>query len=973
MTISVGGLTISADRGRTRLLDDKLEIPALGLAVVRRDRLDDLMDQAVGHRVTLVTGPAGAGKTVACASWAGRAGSGPVAWVTLDAGDREPARFWRYVAAAVGRAGAMSPAEPERPSPTGAGPAGPGGAGPGGAGSAADGYAQQLLARIGIAGQPVTLVLDDVHELAGSEVLAGLDELVHHAPPGLRLVLAGRYPPGLSLAKLRVSGQVGDVGPAELACTSEEAAAYLATLGVPADAGRRDAIMRQTEGWMAGLRLLSMTLPPAAATDPSGPPGPASASGPAASGPSDLGGASRPSDPGGADEPAVAGPDDFVTDYLCDEVLGPLPAATRQFLLRTSLTETVSPDLAQALTGDPAAAAALEQLSRENGLIRPARPGQPEYRYHPMLKAALQAVLRREQPAEVPALLGQLARWHAGRGEILAAIRAAVHAGDWDFGVRVLRDEGPVAPPPSGWGELEECLSAFPPERRSNEAALAIALASARLWQGDPDGALPHLDCAESALAGLTGRSRATEELALTALQVMRLAPGGGDLTAEWQLASRAHGESRSVADHRATGLLWLALGCAHLGRLQVQPARTALQHASSQLAAGGLTAVRERARSWESVACAWYGDLAGATRIAAEVAESPAAQAGDLVAILAVGQARAHLARDEPEAAAILLDQADQAAAAAGGQPAGEPVVGVLTGILRVRIAIDEGNLQGARGLVRLLTELAAGEQAAAALIAVLDAEISLAAGERERARATLGGLPPDGLPPDGLPPDGLPPYGQSPDGQSPDGQSPDGQSAAGRPAAPEAVICEARLLMADEDDKSALKVLEPLIAGPGGPVPLTSRLTALLAAVTAHRRLNQAAEAAERLEEALALAEPDDQAGSFIAAGPPIRSALTVLITPSSPCAGLAGRILDRFDGRLPRGLGPPSGAQLTESELAVLRFLPSHMTNQEIAESLFLSINTIKTHLSSVYRKLGVTSRRQAIAQGRRLELL
>ena len=96
-------------------------------------------------------------------------------------------------------------------------------------------------------------------------------------------------------------------------------------------------------------------------------------------------------------------------------------------------------------------------------------------------------------------------------------------------------------------------------------------------------------------------------------------------------------------------------------------------------------------------------------------------------------------------------------------------------------------------------------------------------------------------------------------------------------------------------------------------------------------------------------------------------------MLITPASPSAGFAGRILDRFDGRLPHGITAASGVALTEAELAVLRFLPSHMTNQEIAESLFLSINTIKTHLSSVYRKLGVTSRRQAIAQGRRLDLL
>jgi LuxR family transcriptional regulator, maltose regulon positive regulatory protein len=345
---------------------------------------------------------------------------------------------------------------------------------------------------------------------------------------------------------------------------------------------------------------------------------------------------------------------------------------------------------------------------------------------------------------------------------------------------------------------------------------------------------------------------------------------------------------------------------------------------------------LRERARSWEAVAHAWYGDLATATRIAAEVAEGLTAGSGDLAPILAVSQARAHVARDEPEAAAMLLDQADQAAAA-GFQPAGEPVIGVLTGMMRTRIAIDDGNATGARGLVRLLTETVAGEPGPAAAIAVLDAEISLVAGEPDRARSVIATAP-----------------------------------AEAEPGSQDAEVCRARLLMADHDDKGALKLLEPIMSGPpSGPV--AARLSALLTAVIAHRRLNQATEAAERLEEALAVAEPDDQSGAFIAAGTPIRSALTVLITPASRCAGFAGRILDRFDGRLPHTAGQPSGTPLTESELAVLRFLPSHMTNQEIAESLFLSINTIKTHLSSVYRKLGVSSRRQAIAQGRRLDLL
>jgi len=233
-----------------------------------------------------------------------------------------------------------------------------------------------------------------------------------------------------------------------------------------------------------------------------------------------------------------------------------------------------------------------------------------------------------------------------------------------------------------------------------------------------------------------------------------------------------------------------------------------------------------------------------------------------------------------------------------------------------------------------------------------VLDAEISLAAGERERARATLADL--------GAAASEPPPQ--------PGASTPERQL-----TRPEAIDLQARLLIAESDDKGALERIAPLLAEPAGASSLIDRITALLTAAVAHRRLSQASEAGELLSQALALAEPEDACGPFIAAGPPVRSALTVLVSPSSRSAGFAGHILDRFDGRLPRSAGAQPAALLTDSELAVLRFLPSHMTNQEIAEALFLSINTIKTHLSSVYRKLGVANRRQAIAQARRLELL
>jgi LuxR family maltose regulon positive regulatory protein len=146
-------------------------------------------------------------------------------------------------------------------------------------------------------------------------------------------------------------------------------------------------------------------------------------------------------------------------------------------------------------------------------------------------------------------------------------------------------------------------------------------------------------------------------------------------------------------------------------------------------------------------------------------------------------------------------------------------------------------------------------------------------------------------------------------------------------------------------------------------------------VAAAAATRRLGDAPRAAALLEEALGLAEPEGAYRVFLDGGLAVRAAITVLVPSASAHAGFAGRILERFDTSRPRLRGAEALAKvrLTESEQAVLCFLPSHMTNEEISQALFLSVNTVKTHLRSAYRKLGVGSRRDAIATGRRLGLL
>ena len=187
----------------------------------------------------------------------------------------------------------------------------------------------------------VVLVIDDVHMLADSEVLPGLALLIHHAPAALRLILCGRSAPGLHLAKMRLSGYLSEVQAADLACTAQEAEAYLDALGLAGGPARRDSLMRATEGWMAGPRLAALI----AARD------------------------------GDLNVDAIAA-DPIVADYMRDEVLDRQSPGVRQFLRRTSIAERLTPGFAERLSGEPGGARILDTLEPREQLRLPGRPGQ---------------------------------------------------------------------------------------------------------------------------------------------------------------------------------------------------------------------------------------------------------------------------------------------------------------------------------------------------------------------------------------------------------------------------------------------------------------------------------------------------------------------------------------------------------------------------------------------------------------------
>jgi len=902
-------------RDQPRFFEDKLRIPRLSLAVLRRRRVTGLIEQAAEHRVTLVSGPAGAGKTVACASWAAATPAARrVAWLTVDPEDAEPARFWAYARAALARAGTL-PADA--------------------AGSLEDVSPAEFPLRLVEAAQlftePVVLVLDDVHEIAGGAVLAGLDLLIRHAPPSVRLILSGRCPPGLQLARLRVAGELADVTAAELACTADEAAAYFAMLGIDVGAAGRDELLRRTEGWMAGLRLAAMRARAC---------------------------------PDTASITDLAGNEPMVTDYLRDEVLGRQPPETRLFLLRTSVAEFVSGDLADALTGEPGGARTLDRLSRDNSFVQAPGGDHAAYRYHPLLRDVLRADLHREIPHEIPVLLRRAARWHAASGRAIDAVRYSAEAADWDYAAHVLTESATEILVINGPAALDAVLSLLPAGRAADDVAVASALAAARLWSGDPDGASVHLQNAQRGLGRCAPAIRRVAEPWLAALGVLQAAaragPDPGKLARASALAERQQQTAASPAEHRALGLLWFTLGTARLRRWEIPAARLALGHAECQLEAGGPAGLLARARGWRALADAWHGEPAArlpagetsatgadpaaggpaAVGLAAAGLAGPAAgpAAGWLPALAA---AQLGLVSDDLAGAARALDEFDHAAVA---QLPGEPLAHILADLIRARVRLADGDPAGARSLlIRITGRPLPPDPALERQLSVLAGEISLRSGDAAAARTAVGPADPGACP------------------------GCDGDC-----------VMQGRLLLAEGDFGGAIEMVagcQDGAAGAAAGATLLDKIAGLLVAVVARRRLGQPDRAAELLEQALALAEPGTALRPFLDAGAPVRSAITVLVPPTSGSARFAAAVLERFDTQLPRvrQAAGQADAPLTDSELAVLRFLPSHMTNQEIAEALFLSINTVKTHLRSVYRKLGVASRRAAIAQGRRLGLV
>jgi LuxR family maltose regulon positive regulatory protein len=372
------------------LIDTKFFVPRSPHPLFVRSRLLPLLAESLQHRLTLVSAPAGYGKTTLLATWLQSRPKGDphVAWLSLEPGDNDPRRFWVYVLTALDRSRpgvateALSALRVDQTPPF-------------------ETALASLINTLAAQAEPIVLILDDYQAIGDPQVHASLIFLLEHLPLQLHLILLTRTDPPLRLAWLRARDQLLEIRTRQLRCTAEESAAFLAQsmkLTLPDEA--LQAIIARTEGWLAGLQLIGLSL-------------------------------RRHADPG-AMLTGLGGGRAFIVDYLTDEVLRQQPPPLQEFLLHTSILSRMCASLCEAVVDQPVTQEMLEELVAANLFVVRLDEERHWYRYHSLFADALRYRLEQEEKALLPTLHRRASQWYEQQGSTEEALEHAALAQAWD-------------------------------------------------------------------------------------------------------------------------------------------------------------------------------------------------------------------------------------------------------------------------------------------------------------------------------------------------------------------------------------------------------------------------------------------------------------------------------------------------------------------------------------------------------------
>jgi len=900
------------------LLETKLHVPRMRRGLVARPRLNERLSRGADSALTLVSAPAGFGKTTLLTEWLmdAAAEGRSVAWLSLDQRDNDPALFWTYLVTALRTAGpvvgegALALLQP---------PLAP-----------IDAVLATLLNDLHAVSNDVVLVLDDYHVIDAREVHDGMAFLVEHLPPQIHLVIAGRTDPTLPLPRLRARGELVEIRAADLRFTPEEAASYLTEgMGLALTAHDVAVLEERTEGWIAALQLAALSM----------------------QGRDDI----------TAFIAGFAGDDRYIVDYLAEEVLQRQPAHVQQFLLQTSILDRLTGPLCDAVTGQDGGKATLTTLERGNLFLVPLDDRRRWYRYHHLFADVLRAHLLDEQPDVVPGLHRRASHWYGENGEPSEEIRHALEGQDFERAadlvelaipaMRKTRQEAAVL----GW------LTALPDEVVRVRPVLSVGIAGAMLAVGETEGVEDRLRDAEpwlGATAGVRGRAKtppaeildeeefrrlpAVIELYRTALALTR-----GDELSTVRHAKRAFAlapEDDHLSRAGAAGLLGLAywasgdLEAAHrsytecvVGLLQAgHTADTlgcAIALADIRLAQGHLG---EAMRTYESALRRAHGASQSILRGTAD---------------MYVGMSELLLERDDLPAATQMLLRSQEL-----GEHTGLPQNRYRSRVAMARIRAAEGDLTAALNLLDEAEHVYVSDFFPNVRpIPAMKARVHVG---REELGEALGWVRESGLSMQ----DDLSYLHEFEHITLARVLLAGGATEGSEPNVHETTRFLDRLMTAAQEGGRTGSVIEVLV------------LQSL-----AHQTRGDNASALASLQHAVTLAEPEGYIRVFVDEGPPMASLLRGIAK-----HGIARDYVRRLQAALTTTDHRPVGTQtliepLSERELDVLRLLGTDVDGPDIARELFVSLSTVRTHTQRIYAKLGVNNRRAAVRVAEELNLL